>query len=125
VPWILLCREATPRFFLGRAAARVAYRTRATPPLLDQTLPHHSGQQHDLTVSIPMSGLCAMIICLAGKQWLRCDSRRGCDASRNKLQQLTAILRSKVALFHLAEAIRDVGETLTFHFYDSFHIVGT
>jgi hypothetical protein len=72
-----------------------------------------------------MSGLCAMIICLAGKQWLHCDSRRGCDASRNKLQQLTTILRSKVALFHLAEAIHDVGETLTFHFYDSFHIVGT
>jgi hypothetical protein len=99
LPWILLCREAAPRFFLGRAAARVAYRTRATPPLLDRTSPHHSGQQHHLTMSIPVSGLRAVIICLAGKQWLRCDSRRGCDTFRSKLQQLTAILRSKVAFF--------------------------
>jgi hypothetical protein len=30
-----------------------------------------------------------------------------------------------VTLLHLADTVRDVGETLTFHFYDSFHIVGT
>jgi hypothetical protein len=72
-----------------------------------------------------MSGLRAVIFCLAGKQRLCCDSYRGYDASRSKLQQLATILRSMVALLHLADIVRDVGETLTFHFYDLFHIVST
>jgi hypothetical protein len=66
-----------------------------------------------------------MIIYLVGMQRLCCDSCQGCDTSRRKLQQLITILSSKVALLHLADAVRDVGETLIFHFYDSFHIVGT